>query len=44
MQVENQNIQQRDKECETKFCKKRMNIEMNKEEERKEILEMLKRL
>jgi len=44
MQLKNNKFQQRDKECESKFCQKRINIEMNKEEERKEILKMLKRL
>lgn len=44
MQLKNNHFQQRDNECETKFCQKRIKIEMNKEEERKEVLEMLKRL
>ncbi|MEH7120879.1 hypothetical protein V7128_26250 [Neobacillus vireti] len=44
MREKNKNLQQHDEDCETKFCKKRINIEMNIEEERKEILEMLKHL
>ncbi|WP_285857711.1 hypothetical protein [Neobacillus cucumis] len=44
MNKENINLKQHDKDCECKFCKKRVNIEMNKEEERKEIVKMLKRI
>jgi len=44
MDKNNKNLEQHKKDCECKFCKKRANIEMNKEEERKEIAEMLKRL
>ncbi|MEH7086279.1 hypothetical protein V7139_26650 [Neobacillus drentensis] len=44
MEKENKNLEQHDKDCECKFCQKRAIIEMNKEDERKEIVEMLKRI
>jgi len=44
MDKNNKDLEQPIKECEYKFSKKRANIEMKKEEERKEIVEMLKHL
>ncbi|MBV7509148.1 hypothetical protein KW850_28635 [Bacillus sp. sid0103] len=44
MDNKNKNLEQHDKECECKFCQKRAIIEMKKEDDRKEIVEMLKRL
>ena len=44
MDKDNKNLEQHNKDCECEFCKKRANIEMKKEEERKEIVEMLKRI